>query len=67
MKRTIPASAYGVPLKGIVYPIIEDDGTLSGVLGTSTSLDSIENTIQYLSAVVVEIEEIAKIILSELH
>ncbi len=34
----IPARLYGVTLKAICHPIIEEDGTLSGVIGTATSL-----------------------------
>ncbi len=37
-KGIIPARVYGVTLKAIIYPIIEEDGTLSGILGTATSM-----------------------------
>ncbi|HWQ61900.1 MAG TPA: methyl-accepting chemotaxis protein [Negativicutes bacterium] len=34
----IPSHLYGVTLKAICHPVIEADGTLSGVIGTATSL-----------------------------
>ncbi|MDT8899734.1 methyl-accepting chemotaxis protein [Anaeroselena agilis] len=37
-KGIIPERVYGVTLKAIIYPIVEADGNLSGVLGTATSL-----------------------------
>jgi hypothetical protein len=34
----LPSHLYGVTIKAICHPIIEEDGTLSGVIGTATSL-----------------------------
>lgn len=41
-KGIIPAHVYGSTLKSIICPIIEADGTLSGIVGTATSLKAQE-------------------------
>ncbi|MDR7868526.1 MAG: methyl-accepting chemotaxis protein [Sporomusaceae bacterium] len=49
----IPARVYGVPLKAICYPIIEEDGTISGVIGTATTLkvqEQLHTTAQAMAA-----------------
>jgi hypothetical protein len=40
IKRLVPESVYGIKLKASMQPIIEEDGTLSGVIGTATSLET---------------------------
>jgi len=52
-KGIIPAKVYGLTLKSIIYPIIEQDGTLSGVIGTATSLkaqETLQNSAQAITA-----------------
>lgn len=49
----IPAQLYGVPLRAICHPIIEDDGTLSGMVGTASSLkvqEQLHSTAQSMAA-----------------
>jgi hypothetical protein len=43
VRRTVPSNFYGVKLKAIVAPIIEEDGTLSGTVGTATNIDAQES------------------------
>jgi len=55
----IPAHLYGVTLKAICYPIIEEDGTLSGVIGTATSLKVQEQLHSTAQAVAATSQELA--------
>jgi methyl-accepting chemotaxis protein len=43
IRRAIPENFYGVKLKAIVAPIIEEDGTLSGTIGTATNINAQES------------------------
>jgi hypothetical protein len=43
IKRSVPESFYGVKLKAIVAPIIEEDGTVSGTIGTATNVNAQES------------------------
>jgi len=43
VKRSVPEKFYGVKLKAIMTPIFEDDGTLSGVIGSATNVDAQES------------------------
>ena len=39
-KKIIPESVYGIKLKAVVAPLIEKDGTLVGVLGAASNMDT---------------------------
>jgi hypothetical protein len=44
VSKMIPENLYGIKLKASMIPLIEGDGTLSGVIGTATSLEA-QNTL----------------------
>lgn len=53
IKGVIPASVYGTTLKSILYPILEQDGTLVGIIGTATSMktqETLQNSAQAITA-----------------
>lgn len=58
MKRLIPEEIYGVKIKAIVSPLIEEDGTISGVFGTGTSMSAQESLHKSSQSIAVTSEEV---------
>jgi methyl-accepting chemotaxis protein len=59
LKRIIPEKVYGVKLKAIVSPIIEEDGSLSGIVGTATNLEAQDTLHTASQSIAATSEEIA--------
>ncbi|MBN2403890.1 MAG: hypothetical protein JXN64_16055 [Spirochaetes bacterium] len=59
LKRSVPESFYGVKLKAIVAPIIEEDGTVSGTIGTATNVDAQESLTTASQSIASTTEEIS--------
>ncbi len=59
LKRIIPETAYGVKLKAIVVPIFEEDGSLSGIVGTATNLEAQDTLYTASQSIAATSQEIA--------
>jgi hypothetical protein len=59
VKRLIPENVYGIKMKSSMQPLIEEDGTLSGVIGTATSLKTQDTLYKSSQSIATTSEEIS--------